>query len=242
MAQAGKGSNGWLKDVDHFIALTPEAKTLFSTNGVAAERITVKGNFIHDPGPMTKGGQGGVFAGRLAPEKGAAVLLKAYSTLAGKKLTILGDGPERNALETIAASIPGGEIEFTGQRPLNEVLDQVSKSAFLILPSLWREGCPRVIIEAFALGRPVIASRIGAAEEMIVHERTGLLFEPGCSDQLRSAIVRCTEDKSFCEEMGKQARLTYSKLYEPKANLRKLISIYKQTIHSHKRSGWSNGN
>ena len=156
MLSIHKIAGTWTGAVDTYIALTQFTRGKLIQGGLPAEKIEVKGNFLHpDPGPGTGDGGYAVFVGRLSPEKGVRTLLAAWELLGGRiPLKILGDGPLASDVRDAAARISG--IEWLGRRPLNEVLDIVGRAAMLVFPSQWYEGQPKTIIEALAKGTPVV--------------------------------------------------------------------------------------
>src|SRR5207253_481877 len=130
--------------------------------------------------PGAGAGQGGyaIFVGRLSPEKGIETLLSAWQRIAAVlPLKIVGDGPLAEQVRTAAARDP--RIEWLGRRTPDEVLDLIGDASCLVMPSIWYETFGRTIIEAYAKGTPVVASRIGALAELVEDGRTGLLFTPG---------------------------------------------------------------
>jgi glycosyltransferase involved in cell wall biosynthesis len=98
------------------------------------------------------------------------------------------------------------------------------------MPSLWFECFPRTLVEAFACGLPVIASRVGALEELIEHGRTGLLFEPGSARALASALEWARLHPGAMREMGINARAQYERRYSPQRNYEELMRIYEDAI------------
>ena len=170
LSAAHRALGTWRETVDRFIALTNFSRDLFARAGLPADRIDVKPNFVHpDPGerrgpPNPDGPPGVVFVGRLSPEKGVDTLLAAWPRVGGRtggdaRLTIIGDGPLGDAVSRAAAADP--RILPLGRRPFEEVLDRVAAADLLVMPSVWYETFGRTLIEAFAAGTPVVASRLG---------------------------------------------------------------------------------
>jgi len=218
----------WTRTVDVYIALTEFSRRTFVEGGLPAERIVVKPNFVHpDPGPGSGDGQYAVFVGRLAPEKGVNTLLAAWSRLSPPiRLKIVGDGPAANAVRQAASADP--RIQWLGFRPLDEVCSILGEAACLVMPSTWYETFGRTMIEAFAKGTPVIASRLGAMAELVDDGRTGLHFEPQNADDLASKVERLLADPAEAARMRGEARLQYERKYTAEANYRMLMAIYEQ--------------
>jgi glycosyltransferase involved in cell wall biosynthesis len=130
--------------------------------------------------------------GRLAPEKGHALFLRAMKDWlfanAKTHLLIVGDGPQRDALHSLVNSLGlTGEVTFTGQR--DNVSELMHMSDVVVVPSL-REGLGYVALEAMAAGCPVVAFAVGGLPEIVEHETSGLLVEGGDYPALIEAIDR----------------------------------------------------
>lgn len=128
-----------------------------------------------------------VFAGRLAPEKGLATLIRA-AALAKRRLILAGAGPEEEALRQLAASV-GADATFVGHLSGEALHRLIGQSQALVLPSEWYENAPVSILEAYALGRPVVGAAIGGIPEMIRDGETGLLAASGNVDELARRLV-----------------------------------------------------
>jgi glycosyltransferase involved in cell wall biosynthesis len=96
----------------------------------------------------------------------------------------------------------------------------------LVVPSLWYEGFPMVVVEAFAQGTPVIASRIGGLAEVVTDGKTGALAAPGDAAALRRRLVDVMGDPALLAACGQAARAAYLANYAPRENLRLLESVY----------------
>ncbi|QBG49275.1 glycosyltransferase family 1 protein [Verrucomicrobia bacterium S94] len=222
------------KKVDYFIALSAFVKTKLLEAGIPQERIIVKPNFVNpDPGRGDADKKRFVFVGRLSPEKGVNTLLEAWETLSaqgqlqGYELVIIGDGPDRQALEM---KVDLKSIKFMGRLDAEETLNIIGESKCLIFPSEWYETFGRVAIEAYGKGVPVIASRIGAIEELIQDGKTGLLFEAGNVQSLGEKLVFALENPREMEAMGRAARLLFEAKYSAGANYHQLVGIYKKAM------------
>jgi glycosyltransferase involved in cell wall biosynthesis len=182
----------WLYKVDRLIALSAFSKSKFVSAGFPADRIAIKPNFTESRaviGPAVR--LGALYVGRLSIEKGIETLLRAWKDL-DIPLRVLGDGPLRGLVENGANS----SVTLLGWQSPAAVAAEMARAAFLIVPSIWPESFPMVIVEAFCQGLPVIASRIGALAEIIDDGSTGLLFSTGDAEDLANRpSIRCTPDK-----------------------------------------------
>lgn len=223
-----------LENVDVFVALTEFSKSRFVAGGLPDERVWVKPNFIFDPlatgdAEPTEGEgakrTGAIFVGRLSAEKGARFLTEAWRGL-DFPLTIVGDGPEGEALRRNAPS----NVRFVGEKSRDEVLKLTRNAQFLVFPSICYEGFPMSILEAAALGTPALASRLGGRPETTLDGETGLLFESLNVEDFRDAARRLIDDPGFCRRLGENARRRYERLYSPQKNFETLMKIYRAAL------------
>lgn len=220
----------WQK-ASRYIVLTDHAKRIFLQAGIGLKesQISIKPNFSASrylPSTNTSGSF--VFIGRLSEEKGISVLLKAFASLP-HKLLIAGDGPMKD--EVLEYARNHSNIEYVGKLSRDEVFPFLAAAKALVFPSTWYEGMPITIIEAFASGLPVIASKIGAMEEMIVPGKNGLHFETGNIEDLKNKVeeyhaLREVEKKTYREN----AYSSYLDHYTPERNVELLLRIYNDVI------------
>ena len=166
-----------------------------------------------------------VYFGRLSPEKGLMTLCEAVKGL-DITLYIIGDGPQKKAL-TEKVDLEGiKNIKFCGHQPQDKLIELVPKTMFAVMPSEWYENNPRSVIEAFAMGKPVVGSRIGGIPELVRDGETGVTFEPGNADDLRAKIFALLKDKDAIVEMGKNARRLVEDNSNPERFYEELMNIY----------------
>lgn len=226
--------------VNRYIALTRFAAARLIAGGLPAERMEIKPNFLSNAPSVGNGGGGyAVYAGRLSAEKGVVTLVKAWKRSDGFVLVIMGDGPLRQQLEQQVADerLP---VRLLGVRPREEVLKVVSGAQLQIVPSEWYEGFPMSVIEAYACGTPVVASRIGSLDEIVREGETGAKFAPGDAEDLRRQVDRLRNDPDALEGMRATTRAVFDSSYGPDDNFAKLMEIYEnamQDFEHHKRAG-----
>lgn len=147
-----------------------------------------------------------VSAGRLSPEKGHAVLVEAFLRLLPylpeALLVVVGDGEERERLESLAASA-GESVRLVGHQ--DNPYPYMAAADVFVLPSLW-EGLPIALLEAMSLGRPLIGSNLPAVAELIGESRAGVVVAPGDADALAAAMLRMASDEPKRAEYGNEAR------------------------------------
>ena len=222
--------NTWNKMVDCYIALTEFSKEKFIEGGLSSIKIIVKPNFIPDLGIGKGEGNFVLYVGRLSPEKGLHTLLEAWKKL-GHIITlkIVGDGDLQSKVEQTAKN--STTIEYLGRQPLNKVYNLMGQAKALIFPSLWYEGLPRTIIEAFAAGTPVIASNLGSMSSLIQHQRTGLHFVSGNQQELIKQVNWMINNPERWKQMKIEARLEFESKYTAEKNYQQLIQIYSKLIN-----------
>ena len=220
----------WSRAVDVYFALTEFGKQKFIQGGLSAEKIIVKPNFISvDPGVGDGSGGYALFAGRLAPEKGIETLLDSWcQNKLEMPLWIVGDGPLADRVREAASQNP--RIRWLGFQTSDRVLEIVGSASVLLIPSLWYEGLPKILVEAFSKGTPVIGSNLGAMAELIDHGRTGLLFAPGDSAALGTAIKQLISDAASLGSMRLAARQEFEQKFTAEANYKILMSAYRRVL------------
>ena len=222
----------WNSQVNQYIALTQFARKKFKSGGIPEKKISVKPNFIQiDPGKKGKFGDYALFVGRLVPEKGVQTLMQAWKKMSKIPLKIAGTGPLLDKMKAYATQYELKSIEFLGQQPHHRVISLMKKARLLIFPSVWYEGFPMTIVEAFACGLVVVTSKLGGMEEIIDNQRTGLHFSPADSNDLAMKIDWAWQHPERLIEIGNNARLEYETKFTCDANYKILIDIYKKTIY-----------
>jgi glycosyltransferase involved in cell wall biosynthesis len=167
--------------------------------------------------------------GRLSPEKGLPVLLKAVQGL-DLECRIYGDGPERPRLEALAQELGLDNVRFEGHLSQPDLHARIQKTMFVVLPSIWYENHPYAVAEAFALGKPVVASRLGGLPEMVRDGLTGLTFNPGKPGELREKILHLRDNSEKISTMGKTAREFAEAHLSPNSHYDKLLTIYQELL------------
>lgn len=216
--------------VDRYIALTRFAAGRLIAGGLPAARVVVKPNFLSQP-PAVGDGRGGyaVYVGRLTQEKGAETLVAAWKQVSGLPLKVVGEGAMRAELERIvrAAGLP---VEFCGYRPRAEVFELIRNAALQIVPSECYEGFPLSVIEAYACGTPVVASRLGSLGEVVPDGTAGVLFAPGDPHDLAAKVNALIAAPDRLREMRRRARALFEQRYTAEHNFKQLMAIYRDAL------------
>jgi glycosyltransferase involved in cell wall biosynthesis len=211
--------------VSRYIALTEFGRSKFIAGGLPGKRISIKPNFVDPPIPeKERERSGALFVGRLSSEKGTAVLARAAAQNPTLVIGVIGSGPQQSSLK----DSPG--LRLLGWQVPKMIYAKMREAAYLVIPSICHESFPRTIVEAFAHGLPVMASRLGALAEIVEDGRTGLLFEAGNAEDLARKISWAEANRAAMREMGANARREYEEKYTPAVNYRQLITIYAEAI------------
>lgn len=221
----------WSTMVDRFIVPSQITLQKYVEAGFPSDRISIKPNFLH-PDPEPGNGEGGfaVFAGRLSPEKGIQTMLDSWKLIPDPiPLVIVGDGPMAGVVRDAAAS--DSRISWLGRRPLTEVCEIMGRSRCLLMPSIWYEPFGRTVIEAFAVGTPVIASRLGAMLELVNEGHNGLFFQPGDAADLSRSVLKMFHPDATWDKMRSAARQEYLDKYTAKTNYIELLAIYDSVLN-----------
>ena len=167
-----------------------------------------------------------VYVGRLSHEKGVKTLIDAVKSFKGVRLKIIGDGPLKADLEEKVKNENIGNVVFLGYRTGQDLHDQIRNSMFLAIPSEWYENNPRTVIEAFALGKPVVGARIGGIPELVRDWENGLTHTSGDVNDLREKINLMLDNSDKIPEMGKAAREYVEQELNSETHYERLMEIY----------------
>lgn len=218
--------------VDTFIATSEFVKRKFYEMGFAG-RIVVIPNFVllsNYPQPdYTYRGRKIAYAGRLSSEKGVCTLIRAMSAL-DVELVIIGDGPERINCERLVEEMRLKNVKFIGHVSGSELNLVVGECAAVVVPSEWHEPFGRAVIEAYALGKPVISARIGGMTELIEEGVTGYTYPAGDVESLRDTIVKLVTDPARCISMSKEARRKAETEFNEEKHYESLVEVYRSAI------------
>lgn len=177
--------------------------------------------------PKFEAGGYALYFGRLSAEKGVDVLLRAWASLGAESppLKIVGWGDEEPALRRLADSLGLRRVAFCGFQERAEIVETVRNAAFVVVPSIWPDNAPMAVYEGMALGKAVVASRIGGLEDQVAHGRTGLLVPPGDADALARAARALWRDPDRAESFGRAARRRMEEQFSPMSHVERLERI-----------------
>ena len=220
----------YLDNVTLYYAQTDFQRKCLMAEGFAGNRIDVIPNMVQ-ASPFDEEGILGEYvgyAGRISPEKGASTFIESANKCRNIPFRIAGDYQRMPDLFSSATN----NVEFLGH--LNkETLEKFYKDCrIFVMPSVWYEGFPGVVIEAMLSGKPVICSRIGGLPEIVEEGKTGLLFEPGNACDLTEKIRYLWERPELCQEMGNAGRAKVLNKYSPEIYYGRLMDVYKKALAS----------
>jgi hypothetical protein len=181
--------------------------------------------------------------GRLAPEKGFDLLVRAFDRLARDgieaRLVIAGEGDDRPQLEALVAELGlGDRVRLLGYR--GEVVDLYEAMDAFALSSL-REGLPNVVLEAMAMEEPVVATRVAGVPAVIADGVAGLLVTPGSADELAGALRRLLADPVLCGRPAREARDAVRTRHSFARRMDRVRSIYDRLLGGDGRSSTGPG-
>ncbi len=220
------------KYVDYFVTPTDFTRNKLIEGGFPVEKVVTIPTFI-DADAITPNYENYdylLFLGRTVKEKGLIYAVEAMKHLAeypDLKLKITGNYEDQDpeVKEFIEANNLAGRIEFTGFVRGEALTKLISNAMCVLCPAIWYENMPNTVIEAFAYGKPVIASNFGCFPELITDGTDGYLFEPKNPQDLASKIKLLLADESY-RELGKNARRKVEEVFNPEQHFEKLKKIF----------------
>lgn len=228
----------WKNRVTRYIALTQSMRDIYISNGFSKDHVSVKPHFIFpDLSPATESKRNQVlYLGRISIEKGVRFLIDAWRRYVSPdvNLTIAGDGPLRSEIDEASRHLPN--VKVIGKIDKQRVFEELSRSRFIVVPSLCQETFGMVVLEAYAAGVPVLATRLGSFPELIEHGKTGLLFDPTSPEMLAAAVHELWGNPARCLEMGQAGYDLAHGRYSPKSNYEALIKIYEEARSDYHRT------
>ncbi len=216
-----------LEQADLLIAYSSSVDRHLANNGLARRRVIP---LFSTMSPRLGSGHEDrrrvVFAGRLASSKGTDVLLRAARDVEGE-FVICGDGWQLPALERLARRLGiDHRVSFRGWLGAEELARELAEASVVAVPSLWPEPFGLVGIEAFAAGRPVVASATGGISDWLEDGLSGLLVPPGDAPALSRALDALLSDPLRQRTMGAAGRALVARRFTPASHVEALVDAY----------------
>lgn len=222
---------GAYSSVDVLISPSRFLADVITDAGVDRGRLRVINHFV-DLGdaagdrPTPRPG-GFVFAGRLSHEKGVDTLVRAVALAGGTTLDVAGDGPERAALEELAAQVAPGRVRFHGRLDKEDLRPLVARALATVVPSRWYENQPMTILESYALEVPVVVTAMGGMPELVEAGTDGLVVAHDDPAALAAALTELAADPARSMAMGAKGRARLAAQFAPDLHLQRLERAYR---------------
>lgn len=222
---------------DLLLAPSRFLQDLLVGTGLHPRRIEVLPNYVQvsDFDPSPGGGEYVLYVGRLSPEKGLDILLEAASRERRIPLRIAGSGEMESVLKEQCRQRGLEQVHFEGQVDRTRMIELLRGARSLVLPSIWDENCPISILESFAAGRAVLATRSGGVPELVTEGETGRLVAQGNVEALARALGQLVEEPEEWQRMGQRARAQAESHYDKSEHLNALLAHYHEVLKHRNR-------
>ena len=220
------------KNIDLFIAPSQFVKEQLIKNGFEKNKIVLQPHYVTSTKSKVKNKKFILYFGRLDESKGIDTLIQAYSQIKDKtiKLAIAGTGPQEKELKQLVISLGLEEkIDFLGFKDKNKLNQIVSSCLFVVFPSRVHETFGLGILEAFSAGKTVIASNVGAFPELVINNKTGLLFKVNDAPKLTILIEKLIKNSDLRKKLAANAKKSVQN-YSEKKHLQNITNIYRRVI------------
>lgn len=223
----------WWSAVRRFFCISAAQREILIASGMPAERLSVKHNFVPDPGEYRDGpGEHLLFLGRLTDEKGVRLLMAAWDRIAasgglGVPLAIAGAGPLGDEVTEWARH--RDDVRYLGLRDKAGCRELVARSVSVVVPSMWLETFGLVVVEAMAAGVPAVVAGHGSLAELVEDGVTGLTHRPGDPVALAESLRRVVEP-GLNRQLGTAARAGYERGFAPSVGLANLLAGYRAAM------------
>jgi glycosyltransferase involved in cell wall biosynthesis len=223
----------YYKNVDMFLFQSEFTRDMFVKFGFDIKKTHIIENSYDctEVKPNYIGDNYLLYFGRISKEKGILTLLKAMKAIPDIKLKIVGDGPELVSYENYATENLLKNVSFMGPKWGKDLDPIIKNSEFVIVPSEWYDPSPYVVLQAFAHGKPVVASNIGGLKDLIIDKNNGLLFKPGDPNDLSLTINNLILDKNLIQKMGKNARRILEYKNNPERYYEDTMNVFTNLIN-----------
>lgn len=221
------------KNIDLYIAPSRFVKDKLVEWGVPADKITVINHYLDAKNyqPHYDLGQYLLYFGRLDQEKGVDKLIEAMTKVKDMSLKIVGFGPDHKALNRLIKKLDlTGKVKLVGPKYDDELKNLVQQAYAVVVPSQCFEIFGLVNLEAAALGKLVIAARIGGIPEVVKDQTTGLLFEPASVDDLAAKINWSLQHPEETGALARAARQRVVDKFAPAEHLAAITKVYQDLL------------
>ncbi|MBU1029409.1 glycosyltransferase, partial [Patescibacteria group bacterium] len=221
----------WHDNIDRIIAPSSFLATLLEEKGIAKTKIVHIPHFIdatlwhpHYDGDYA------LFVGRLSSEKGVETLVRAAALIKNIPVHIVGIGPEDIRLHRIAEELGADNIQFKGYLSGEALRHEYRHARFVVVPSVCYEVFGLSVLEAYASGKPVVASRLGGLSEVVREGETGFLVSVSDPEDLAERMEVLWNSPDKVQSMGQQARHLAETDYAPEVHYRRIMAVYNDLL------------
>lgn len=226
------GLKTYAKRVHGIIAQTEFQRNILVNAGLPSHTVFVKPHCVIPaaaPLPWEDREDRAVFIGRLSPQKGLDVILRAWELMGASapKLAVIGGGADRGHYEQLCRDKGlDSKVEFLGFVSEEEKWEHLRRSKLLVMPTQWYETFGLVFAEAFAVGVPTVASDLGCVPWVVEREVSGVLVPPADAGRWAGAVRDLFGNQATLQRMADQAFARYSTDYAPGGHIDQLERIY----------------
>lgn len=222
--------------VDVFIAPSVFLRQKMLDSGVVSPERIVHAFYFVEPAhyvPADNPGSYVLLFCYLVPQKGIMTLLRALTRFPNLPVRVAGEGPAETEMRTFIQEQGLSQVEMVGFVRGEALHDLIRGGMLTIVPSEWYENSPMTVYESYAVGRPVLASRIGGIPELVEEGETGLLFQPGDVDDLADKLQQMISQRDRLFEWGKRGRQKLERELGPERYYQQLMAVYRQAMARH---------
>jgi glycosyltransferase involved in cell wall biosynthesis len=221
--------------VGRFVCVSSFVRQVYADAGFAPGKLVIKGHFV-DSAPGAEGsGDGSVlYAGRMSPEKGLSVLLRALCSLPEVTLKVAGEGPERAGLEA-GLGPAQTRVRFLGRLSREQLRAELRRSSVCVVPSIGSETFGLTVLEAMACGRPVVATDAGGLPELVRDGVNGWVVPRADPVALADRVRWLLEHPEAARAFGASGQACVERAHLPAPNMEVLESIYRDVVADERR-------
>lgn len=223
----------WRSAIDQIVALSYAMKGELEQAGLCPVEVIHNGVPVRSPRPALSDPPTVVYAGRLVPEKGIDVLLRAFAIAQAQvpnaQLWLAGQGGAEGDLRQLAQALSISEqVTWLGHRSRSELEALFDQAWVQVVPSLWAEPFGNVTTEAMMRGTAVIASAMGAQPEIVKAGQTGFLVPPGDVNSLAGELVKLLQNRDLAESMGQAGRDRALTHFSEEQRTEQFLALYRR--------------
>ena len=221
----------YIEKINYIITPSEFCRKKFIQDGIHKKKIIALHNSvdIQNYNVDTNDGDYALFFGRLSKEKGVLNLIAAFKNCKNGKLYIAGDGPERKHIEQIIKEDKlEGKVKLLGFLNKEQMTDAISGCKFVVVPSICYENCPYSVLEALAIGKPVIGSNMGGIPELVNDNENGFIYDT--VSELTEKMNLLFENEKLVKQFSKKSKELATEKYDREVYYQKLKKIYDKVI------------